>query len=72
MIFDDSPNKRSFRGHGGVGRGLDLGGWAEICERELASVVSVVSRGFQAPPVDDGTDNRYISKVSNTTLGPIN
>ena len=35
-----SPNKRSFIGPGGFGRGLDLGGWANICARELASVAS--------------------------------
>ena len=35
-----SPNKRSFRGPGGVVGGLNSGHWAEICARELASVVS--------------------------------
>ena len=30
---------------------------------------SPVVRGLQGPLVDDGTDNRYTSKVSNTTLG---
>ena len=45
-------SKRSFRGPGGVGRGLDLGSRAKICVRELASVAfsgaPVASRG---PPV---------------------
>ena len=27
----------------------------------------VVSRGLQGPPIHEGTDNRYSSKVSNTT-----
>ena len=40
-----SPNKRSFRGPGGV-VGLALGGQAKTCARELASVTS---RGLQGP-----------------------
>ena len=35
-----SPNKRSFKVPGGVGKGLDLRCRAKICVRELASVVS--------------------------------
>ena len=50
------PNKRSFRGPGGVVRRLDLGRQAKIWS--------------ERPPVDDGTDNRHSSKASNTTLGP--
>ena len=51
-IFTYSPNKHSFKGPGGLGRGLDWGGRAKICARELASVSCrgppVASRG---PPV---------------------
>ena len=38
--FPFPPNKRSFRGPGGIIRELDLCYWAKICARELASVVS--------------------------------
>ena len=34
-----SPNGRSFRGPGGVGRDLNSGGAVKICARGLASVV---------------------------------
>ena len=40
------PNKRSFRGPSGVLKGLDLGGQAKICARELAFVAF---RGLQGP-----------------------
>ena len=43
-----SPNMRSFRGPGGVGRGLDSLPRQEISARELASVVS---RGLPLSPV---------------------
>ena len=42
LLISYSPNKRSFRGPGGVGRGLDSvvgGGGGKICARELAPVV---------------------------------
>ena len=71
MLFSDVPSylfsikKLSFKGPGGV-EGLDLERRAEVCAREPASVVS---RGLPWSPVDDGTDNRYSSKVSHTTLG---
>ena len=52
------PNKRSFSGPGGVGRGLDSVYLAEICARELASAASrcpqEASRDLQWPHVDDG------------------
>ena len=68
------PNKHSFRSPGGVDRGLDTRSRAKICARELASIASrgppVVSRGLQWPPVDNGTDCIYSSRVSDTTLGP--
>ena len=45
--FHISPNTRSFRGRGGVGRGLDFQQQAKVCTRELASVVS---RGLHPAP----------------------
>ena len=39
-----SPNKPSFRGPGGVGRGINSHRQAKICARELAPVASVASR----------------------------
>ena len=81
-----SPNKRSFRGPGGVGRGLDLGSQAQKCARDVASVAS---RGLQEPSTTTTThhhppppttiyhhlpppttNDRYDIKVSNTILGP--
>ena len=47
VVFHISPHKRCFGGPGGVVRGPDLGGQANICARELASVAS---RGLQGPP----------------------
>ena len=61
------------RGPGGVVKGLDSVSWAQICARELASVTSRASSGPPAPPValiEDGTDDMYSSKVSDTTSGP--
>ena len=43
-ILSSSLNKRSIQGRGSVVRGLDSGHGANICARELASVVS---RGLQ-------------------------
>ena len=43
------PNKRSFRGPGGVGRGLDLRCQAKTCAEQMAFVASrapVASRGL--------------------------
>ena len=69
-LYTYSPNKRSFRGPGGAGRDCRSG--PKICARELASVASrATPRGLPWPSVDDGTDDMYSSKVSNTTLGPI-
>ena len=45
----EKPNKRSFRSHGGVVRRLDSVDRAQICARELASVVS---RGLQGASRD--------------------
>ena len=44
--FACSPNQRSLRGPGGVGRGVDSRWRAKICALELASVAS------RGPPVD--------------------
>ena len=50
LLRSHSPSKHSFKGPGGIFRGLDLRSWQNICARELASVVSrgspVVSRGL--------------------------
>ena len=55
-----SPNKRSFRGPGGVGRRQDLGCQAKIIARELASVAS---RFLQRPPSPDpGFQNKFSVK----------
>ena len=56
-LFMYPPNKRSFRGPAGVGRGLD-----SVSGPKLV-------RGSW-PPVDHGTDNMYSSTVSNRPLGP--
>ena len=68
--FFDSPNKRSFKGPGGVGRGLDLQNWPKSMRGNLPLWSPVVSRGLQGISVDDGTDNRYSSEASNMTLKP--
>ena len=68
-----SPNKRSFRGPGGVRRGLDSLTGPKSVRRNRPLWSPVVSR---RPLVDDGTDNIdiyiyiYSSEVSNTTWGP--
>ena len=65
---------RSFSFLRGAVRGLVSLSRAKICARELGSVASRlppgVPRGLPWPPVHDGTDDIYSSKVSNTTLGP--
>ena len=62
-----SPNKRGFRGPGGVGRGQDSLTRPNSVRRNwplLSPVVSRgppwASRGLPWPPVDDGTGNIYI------------
>ena len=47
VSFPQNKIKRSFRGPGGVVRGLESGSRAEICARELAYVAS---RGLHGPP----------------------
>ena len=59
-IYIYSPNKRSFRDPGGVARELDLGGQAQICARELASVAC---RGLQWPPT---TTHHHLQPPTNT------
>ena len=48
-IYCFSVNKGSFKGPGGVGRGLDPVSRAKICALELVSVVSVVPRSLPLP-----------------------
>ena len=69
ILLSNSPNQRSFRGPGGAGRGLDFGAGPKSVRGDWPLWSPVVFRGLQGPPVDDGTDNRYSSKVSNTTSG---
>ena len=78
--FFVSPNKRSFRALGCVVRGLDLGRWAKICARELASGLqwppgashhqaSPFTTTYYHPP-SPTTNDKYDIEVSSTTLGP--
>ena len=61
------PNMRSFRSPGNVVRGLDLGNGPKSVNANWPLWSPVVSSGLQGSPVDDETDNRYSSEVSNTT-----
>ena len=59
-FYTFSPNERSFRGPGGVGGDLGLCAQAQICARELATVVSRGLQRSSMASVDNGTDNIYI------------
>ena len=65
-----SPDRLRFRVSGGVGRGLDSVTGPKSVRGNWPLWPPGVSRGLPWPPVDDGTDNTYSSKVSNTALGP--
>ena len=52
----NSPIKRSFRGPGGIVKGLDLRRQTKMCARELASVAS---RGLQGIPPPATTNDKY-------------
>ena len=70
--INESPSKRSFRGPGGINRGLESATRPKSVRGNWPLWSFVVLRGLWWPPVDNGTDDMYISffKVSNKTLGP--
>ena len=56
----------SFRGPGGVVRGPGYRHGRKSARGNWPLWSPMVSRGHQGPPVDDGMDNRYSSKLSST------